>query len=75
VWNHPNDGRLFLYSNQWPTSTYPKDPAGAGRCCVWIPESEMTKLFTQYGGDNGETVALSHLNYFPAQPSVLDLLI
>jgi hypothetical protein len=73
-WDHPNDGPLYLYSNQWPTQTYPTDPAGAGRCCVWIPESEMAKLFTQYGGDNGETMALSHLNWFPAQ-NVLDWLI
>lgn len=66
-WDHPNDGPLYLYSNQWPTSTYPKDPAGAGRCCVWVKESEVKKLFTMYGGGNGETMALSHLDYFPAQ--------
>jgi hypothetical protein len=74
VWNHPNDGRLFLYSNQWPTSTYPKDPAGGGRCTVWLPESEVAKLLSQYGGNNGETMALSHLNWFPAQPDMLDFL-
>lgn len=72
VWNHPNDGYLFLYSNQWPTSTYPRDPAGGGRCCVWITESEVAKLFSQYGGNQGETMALSHLTYFPAQPTILD---
>lgn len=71
VWNHPNDGWLYLYSNQWPTSTYPTDPAGGGRCCVWIPESEMVKLF-QTGGDNGECMALSHAPGFPMQPRVLD---
>lgn len=71
-WDHPNDGPLFLYSNQWPTSTYPKDPAGAGRCCVWITEAEHAKLFSQYGGGNGETMAASHLNYFPAQPAVFE---
>lgn len=73
-WNHFNDGPLFLYSNQWPTSTYPKDPAGGGRCCVWIPESEVDKLF-RTGGDNGETMALSHMNGFPAQPKLLDLIL
>lgn len=72
-WDHPNDGPLFLYSNQWPTSTYPKDPAGGGRCCVWLPESEVAKLFRS-GGD-GETAALSHLTYFPAQPALLDHLV
>lgn len=70
-WDHPNDGPLFMYSNQWPTQTYPKDPAGAGRCCVWLKESEVAKLF-RMGGDNGETMALSHLTYFPAQPKILD---
>lgn len=70
-WDHPIDGPLYLYSNQWPTSVYPIDPAGSGRCCVWLKESEVEKLFRN-GGDNGETMALSHLNYFPAQPKVLD---
>ncbi len=68
---HPNDGPLYLYSNQWPTSTYPKDPAGAGRCCVWITEAEMGKLF-RTGGSGGETMALSRLSWFPAQPELLD---
>ncbi len=74
VWNHPNDGWLYLYSNQWPTSTYQKDPAGAGRCCVWIPDVEMAKLF-RTGGSGGETMAASHLTYFPAQPSILDFFV
>lgn len=73
-WDHPDDGPLFLYSNQWATSTYPVDPAGGGRCCVWLPLSEVEKLFRS-GGNNGETMGLSHLNYFPAQPRVLDWLI
>jgi len=73
-WDHPNDGPLFLYSNQWPTSTYPKDPAGAGRCCVWIPQSEVDLAFSRYGAGNGEAMALSSLNYFPAQPKVLNIL-
>lgn len=66
VWWHPVDGWLYLYSNQWPTSTYPRDPAGAGRCCVWTPESEVAKLF-RTGGDKGETMLLSHLPYTPVQ--------
>ncbi len=69
-WNHPNDGELFLYSNQWAGNTYPKDPAGGGRCCVWIPRSEMDKLF-HTGGSGGETMALSALGYFPAVPAIL----
>lgn len=71
VWNHPTDGYLYLYSNQWPTGTYPTDPAGGGRCCVWLPESEVEKLF-RTGGSGGETMALSQVPGLPAQPEVLD---
>lgn len=73
VWDHPNDGPLYLYSNQWDTSTYPKDPAGAGRCCVWVPEAEVAKLF-RTGGSGGETMALSHTKGTPVQPRVLEVL-
>lgn len=71
VWNHPNDGFLIGYSNQWPTSTYPKDPAGLGRCCVWLPQKEEEKMLRNLGGDNGETMLLSHVPGVPAQPKVL----
>lgn len=70
IWQHPTDGKLFLYSNQWDGSTYPKDPAGGGRCTVWIPESELAKGFSQYGQSGGESLALSHVDWFPAQPDV-----
>jgi hypothetical protein len=73
-WDHPTDGPLYGYWNQWAASTYPRDPAGLPRCAVWVPEAEVAKLF-RTGGDRGETMALSHLNYFPAQPKVLDWLI
>ena len=66
-WDHPSDGPLYLESNQWQTDTYAKDPAGAGRCCVWTPEREVQKVFTRYGGDGGETMALSHQTSFPVQ--------
>lgn len=71
-WDHPNDGPLIGYSNQWDGTTYPKDPAGLARCCVWIPAGEDDKMLRSYGGGDGETMALSHLDYFPAQPDVLD---
>jgi len=71
-WDHPDNGPLYLYSNQWPTSTYPRDPAGGGRCCIWIPESEVMKAFSQYGMGGGECMLMSHLTYTPAQPKVLD---
>lgn len=70
-WEHPNDGPLYGYWNQWPASTYPKDPGGLHRCMVWVIEAEARRLF-QLGGDGGETMSLSHLNYHPAQPRVLD---
>lgn len=72
VWHHPTLGYLYLYSNQWPTSTYPKDPAGAGRCCVWLRERSVETMFSRLGGNDGETMAISHLNYFPAQPEILN---
>ncbi len=71
AWMHPNDGPLYLYSNQWPTNTYPKDPAGGGRCTVWLPESEVAKLF-KTGGDNGECMTLSRAPGTPIQPEVLN---
>lgn len=73
-WDHPTLGPLFLMSNQWPTSVYPKDPAGGGRCCCWEREADVARIF-RTGSGNGETMALSHLNYFPAQPKLLDWLI
>lgn len=66
VWLHPTDGLLLLYSNQWDGNTYPTDPAGGGRCMVWIPESESDRRFSMGGGD-GESMALSHLASFPVQ--------
>lgn len=71
VWNHPNDGLLIGYSNQWQTSTYPADPAGLGRCCVWVPISEEEKMLRSLGGSEGETMLLSHVPGVPAQPQVL----
>lgn len=77
VWDHPSFGPHYLYWNQWNRSTYPTDPVAKLRCSVWLPESEVEKLF-RTGGDRGETMALSHLNYkevvdpFPPQPKTLD---
>jgi hypothetical protein len=71
-WDHPSLGPLFLYSNQWDGSTYPRDGSGKARCTVWVKEADAAQLF-RLGGDRGETMALSHLNYFPAQiDKVLD---
>ena len=73
AWNHPTYGWMYLYSNQWPTSTYPRDPAGAGRCCVWMLESTVKNLF-RMGGNNGQTMSLYNLPGQPVQPEVLDYL-
>lgn len=69
VWNHPNDGLLFLYWNQWAKNTYPTDPAGGPRCSVWVPESEVTRMLNAgwNGIDRGEAFAISSVSYFPAQ--------
>jgi hypothetical protein len=72
--NHPNDGEFALYSNNWDGSTYPTDPAGAGRCCTWIPRSEIDNHhFKSGGGGGGETISLSHVDWFEAQPKVLEV--
>jgi hypothetical protein len=74
VWRLKNGDYLYGYSNQWETSTYPKDPAGLGRCCVWVHEKVVDTLF-RTGGDKGETMALSHFPAdaaFPPQPKVID---
>lgn len=68
-WDHPTLGPLFLYWNQWAGSTYPDDGSGKPRCSVWTTEANAAKLF-RTGGGGGETVALSHLSYFPAQPAL-----
>lgn len=78
VWDHPTLGLLLLYWNQWGGNTYPNDGSGKPRCSVWIKEKDVT-LF-QHGGNRGETMALSHLNYlavldpFPPQPKVISWL-
>lgn len=71
VWEHPNDGTLYHYQNNWPKGTYPTDPSCECPCGVWLPESEVQKIWTQYSG-TGETFVLSHLNWFPSQPDVLN---
>ena len=70
-WEHETLGPLYLYSNQWATSTYPDDGSGKGRCTCWVKEAEVARLFST-GGSGGETAALSHLTYLPAQPALLD---
>ena len=64
VWEHPTDGPLYLYQNNWPKSTYPDDPAGGSPCSVWLKESQVDRIFSQLDGD---AYVLSHLTWFPSQ--------
>ena len=68
VWNHPNDGMLYWAQNNWPSSTYPKDPAGGPTCGVWVTEAKVKAAMKM----SGEVYGLSKLKWFPAQPRVLD---
>ncbi len=70
-WNHESLGELILYGNQWAGSTYPEDGSGKRRCSVWMKRASVDRLW-QLGGSGGETAALSHLTYLPAQPEVLN---
>lgn len=72
VWNHPQFGWLYLYSNQWPESVYPRDPAGGPPCSCWMTESTLLEIlasgetyaFSQYDGYQDDSPAP---NPFPAQ--------
>lgn len=68
VWDHPNDGPLYWAQNNWPSSTYPKDPAGGPTCGVWVTEANVTRALRY----DAEVYGLSHLNWFPAAPDVID---
>lgn len=62
-WNNPDLGPLYAIGNNWPRSTYPKDPAGLPLVCCWVEEANVQKAF----GYNSEVYAFSHLNWFPQQ--------
>lgn len=71
-WNNPTLGPLYWVQNNWPGSTYPQDPQpGSPVCGCWVTEANVQKAM----GYSSEVYALSHLNWFPAQPSVMDWLI
>lgn len=68
AWNHPDYGMLFYHLNNWDQSTYPKDPAGGPTCGCWLTEAKTTAALRL----DAECYGLSSLNWFPAQPRVLD---
>jgi hypothetical protein len=68
VWSHPTDGLLFWAQNNWPGSTYPRDPAGGPVCGCWVREADVAAAM----GYHGEVYAFSALDWFPAQPAVID---
>jgi hypothetical protein len=67
-WEHPTAGPLFAVGNNWGDETYPKDPAGLMLCCLWVKEAKVASAMRL----DGEVYALSRINWFPAQPKVLD---
>lgn len=71
-WDHPTLGWLFLNLNQWPSSTYPRDPAGAPICSIWHPRDDLDRAMRDR---NFEAFAFSNYTTFPAQPKVLRHLI
>lgn len=70
-WEHPNLGPLFWVQNNWPGSTYPRDPAGGPVCGCWVTEAHVEAALRL----DAEVYGLSHLNWFPAVPGILDLFI
>jgi hypothetical protein len=68
VWEHPSDGPLYWAQNNWPSSTYPRDPAGGPTCGVWVAEADVEAAMRL----DSEVYGLSRLSWFPAQPAVID---
>lgn len=69
-WEHPDLGPLFAIGNNWHRDVYPKDPGGLPLVCCWVREADVAAAFRY----QAEVYAFSHLNWFPAQPKILDWL-
>lgn len=67
VWQHSSLGRLVWAQNNWPGSTYPADPAGGPVCGCWVKEADVNAALKL----DSEVYALSHVDWFPAQPDVI----
>jgi hypothetical protein len=70
-WEHPNFGPLFATGNNWPRSTYAKDPAGLPMVCCWTREAKVASAMKNL---DAEVYIVSHLKGTPAQPTLLDYL-
>jgi hypothetical protein len=66
-WEHPDLGPLYWAQNNWPGSTYPKDPAGGPICGCWVLEAKVEEALRL----DAEVYGLSHMSWFPAAPGVL----
>lgn len=68
-WQHPTEGMLLLYSNQWPASVYPEDGSGKPRCSCWVPYSEIERTLALR-----DTEAYPFRGYegYPDLPALLD---
>jgi hypothetical protein len=69
VWHHPTDGKLFWAQNNWPGSTYPKDPAGGPICGVWVAEADVQYVLDHL---DAECYGFSNLPWFEAIPNILN---
>lgn len=68
LWEHPNLGPLYYVMNNWPGSTYPRDPAGGPICGCWVKERDVEVAMRL----DAELFALSNLTWFPAQSKVME---
>lgn len=68
AWENPDLGLLFWAQNNWPASTYPADPAGGPVCGCWVTEADVAAALRL----DAEVYGLGLLNWFPAQPKLLD---
>lgn len=70
VWDHPDLGPLYWAQNNWPGSTYPRDPSGGPVCGCWVKEAKVQEALRY----DSEVFALSHLDGgVVVQPDVKDV--
>lgn len=69
AWNHPTFGMLYWAQNNWYKDQYPVDPAGGPLCGCWVMENDMVWAMRNL---DAEVYGIGSLDWFPAQPKVLD---